>query len=153
MVNAPVDTNIRIIPANAPIGFRGIVIIRFVQKFHMIGQCHKAVSKPAGNQQLFFIFFRKLHTDPLLISRTVMAKIHRYIQDRPAYAPYQLCLRFIAFLKMNASQRPFYRTQGMIILHEIIKETGFFHRPTAPAFHKKAAMITEHFGNQNIYTL
>ena len=151
MLNPPVNPDIWIVPANATIRFRRVIIVRFIKKFNMIGESDEPMSKSTGNKKLFLIPFRKFHANPLFISRTVRPQIYCHIKHCATYTSYKFSLGFISFLEMNATQGSFYGTHGVIVLHKIIKKPCFFHNTPAPTFHEKTAMIAEDFRDQHIY--
>ena len=149
MLHAPVNADLRIVPADAAVCLGRVVVVRLVQKFHVIGERHEAVAEASGDEELLLIFLGELHGDPLLIRGAVMAEVYRHVEHRAAHTSHELRLRFVAPLEMDAPQRPFHGAHGVIVLHEIIVESRCLHGAPAPALHEEPPMIAEDFRNED----
>ena len=115
----------------------------------MIGQCHKAVTKAARNHQLALILLAQLNRDPLLVGRAGRTQVNGHIEDRAARTAHELCLCLVTALKMNAAQRALHGRGRVVVLHEIVVQTGLLKCALGPAFHKKSAMVAEHLWLNN----
>ena len=82
------------------------------------------MTKATRNHKLLFIFSTQFYCYPLLIGWTFMPQINRYIKHSATHTTHKLSLSFIPLLEVNATQNTFFTAQGVVILHEIIKQTS-----------------------------
>ncbi|MNI88116.1 hypothetical protein D3C73_1453770 [compost metagenome] len=104
----PLYGNRRVVPADASVTFRCIKLVAFVLDFHIIGQCHKPVSKAFWDQQLLFVIGGELDAKPFSISGAAAAKVNGYIEDRAASTSNELGLGFGVPLKVQPAQGSFF---------------------------------------------
>lgn len=114
----PVDINVCIVPYNASVTFRMIIICRLINKLSRITQHQKSVCKPFRDPKLSFIFSRKIHTNPFPKRWRRFTNINRNIKNFTSNTTYQFALRIRFQLVMQATQNAFAGFR-VVILHKL----------------------------------
>ena len=117
-----------------------IEIIAFIAEFRRITQNEETVRKAIRNQQLLFVFRRKLRPVPFSEGLALCTEIDRNIKHTAADCSDQLRLRKL-LLKMQPSEHTFRRT-GLIVLHKPDADACFFHVLLRVGLHEITPFVT-----------
>ncbi len=94
-----------------------------------------------GIEQLPPVLGRKLDRDMLAKSWRSAADVHSDVEDAATHHPHQFVLGERRRLEMQSTQGADFSRQRMIVLHEIIVETGLEERLAGVDFRKEAAIV------------
>ena len=77
--DAPVDRQGRIAQQETALCLRVVQVVAFVRKDRALAQHGEAMGKTAGNEELPFVLFAQLHTEPLSERGTLRTQVYRYV--------------------------------------------------------------------------
>jgi hypothetical protein len=143
-VHRPGDTQIRIVPAQAELGFRVIDVGAFVRK-ECVGPGHQiAVGETWRHPELAPVLPGQRHSDPTPEPGGTAADVHRHIEDLAAQDLHQLALG-MRVLDVQAAQDALTRV-GLIVLYHALRyaEPGITLR--LPGLHEPAARVAKDLG-------
>ena len=86
----PVNSQIRVIPCESPLGLRRIVIVAFVLEYHGLSQHAETMGETPGNEYLTVILSGKFHGNVPAECRRTFPYVHSHIKNRPADYPDKL---------------------------------------------------------------
>jgi len=144
-VELPVDAQIRIVPANAALGRRVVVVGGLVEEFGEFAQHHEAVGETFRYPQLAMVVGGQAHGDPLAEMRRAATDIHSDIEDFASGNADQFALGIFQ-LVMQPAQHAFLRAR-MVVLDKLRVEAGGVLKGLGiETFVKEPALITKHLG-------
>lgn len=140
----PFDAHRRVVPGQAALELRRVVVRRLVQEVCRLTEHHEAVRKARRNPQLPVVVLAEFDPVPLPEGRRRPAQVHRHVEDAALDDPYELSLRLLD-LVVQAAQHAF-AGAGMVVLHEVhVEPGGLAEGLGVEALHEEAAGIPEDF--------
>lgn len=144
-IQLPVDAQIRVVPANAALGRRGVVVGGFVEELGEIAQHHETMGKTFRHPELTMVVGRQAHRDPFAEMRRGAANVHGHVQHFTGGDADQFALSVLQ-LVMQAAQYAFLRA-GMVVLNELGVQAGcFFESLGVETLIEEAALVTKYLG-------
>ncbi|MNY37256.1 hypothetical protein D3C86_1718080 [compost metagenome] len=104
----PVDGQVRIVPTNAALSRRGVIVSGFVEKLGEITQYHEAVSETFRNPKLAMVLGGQAYSDPFAEMRRAATDIDSNVKNFPNGYTNQFALGVFQ-LVMQTSQYTFLR--------------------------------------------
>ena len=144
-VQRPRNAHGRIVPGQAALELRGVVIGGLVQEVRRVAGDQKAVGKARRNPELAVVLFGQFDPDPLAEGRGGLAQIHCHVEHRAAGDPHQLALGLLDLI-VQTPQHAFARA-GVVVLHEVRAQPGGVVEDLGVVtFHEEATGVAEHLG-------
>ena len=113
----PVDAEGGVIPGDAALAIRGVIVIALVLEDGLLAQHGKAMSKAAGDKELAMVLGAELHGHMLPESGGALADVHRDIEHPALHAAHQFALAMRSALVVQATQHTV-AGHGLVILHK-----------------------------------
>ena len=120
-----------------------VIIGAFVYEFCAVAQHIKAVGKAFGHPQLVLVGRREHGACPLPEGGRFAAQIHGHIKHGAGHHAHKLALGVFGLVVQAAQHTG--GGFGMVFLHKGVRSNIRPKPFIAEGFHKKAALITEHF--------
>ena len=139
----PVDGQLRIIPGDAPLFGRRIIVVAFVLENSRFAQNAEPVCKTPRDKDLASIFRAQVAGDPLPESRGTPAQVHGNVPHCPLHHADELALAKKASLIMQAADDSVDRT-ALIVLHKTHGTDGGIEYALRPGLKKIAPVVPEH---------
>src|SRR5450432_31982 len=103
----PLDSNRRIVPANATRTFRMVELRDLIEHFSVIPQRLKAVGQSLRNGEHAAVLRTEFDGNPLQKRGRIIAQINQYVMNCPASAAHEFSLRVRFSLIVHTAKRPF----------------------------------------------
>lgn len=143
-VQRPCDPHRRVVPGEAALELRGVVVGRLVQEVGRLAEHHEAVREAGRHPQLAVVVLAEFDPVPLPEGRRALAQVHRHVEDAALDDPYELALRVLD-LVVQAAQHAL-GGAGVVVLHEVHLEAGGLAEDLGvEAFQEETAGVTEDF--------
>lgn len=147
----PVDVQLRVIPQQAALGRRIVVVSRFIKEFRIVAQHHETMGKALRNPELAVVFGGKSHGNPFAEVWRTTTDVDRHIEHFTGTDAHQFALGVLQLI-MQATQHALLRAR-VIVLYELGFHSGqFLECLGVEALIEKAAFITKYlrFDDQDI---
>lgn len=141
----PVDSQIRIVPANGALGRWRVVISGLVEEFSEFAQYHETVGETFRYPQLTVVLRRQAHRHPFAEMRRAATNVHGHIEHFAGSHTDQFALSVFE-LVMQATQYAFLRAR-MVVLHELRIQAGrVLERLGIETLVEETALVTKNLG-------
>ena len=141
--NRPADRQRRIVPDQALLAVRRIIIVDLVGDFGVRFERAIAVREAARNKQLLAALRRQGRGHPAPVSRRADAQVHGDVIDAAAQHANELALHARRHLKVQRAHRSALERQRLIVLNEFGVQPGLVRRARIVGFDKESARVVK----------
>lgn len=151
-VDGPFYSHVRIVPADAGFGLWSIDVVYLIGENGFVAQYQETMCKAAGNEELPLVLVAELYHDVFAKRRTALAQVYCNVQHLTFYDAYELGLRELAFLVVQATQHTI-AGLGFIVLYEVYRSNVGIKLTLLPTLEEIASTVSKHAWFYNIYAL